>query len=155
MKKRSDSFFSAGDEAQLHGFMRQYIIAFCQAVRNNQKSNYSQYVKSAVQYIELHLNKPVTVDDLCRANHITRQYFTKLFKKETGKNVKQYVMRVRCERAAELLETSSLPIQDISQYVGYEDTNYFARVFKKQMGISPQGYRKQKVFYHKMNQNHS
>lgn len=141
----------ASDAAQLHDILRQYIIAFCQAVRSNQKNNYSRYVRSALQYIELHLSQHITVDELCRINHITRQYFSQLFKKETGKTVKQYMNQARCERAAELLESSSLPIQEIGQYVGYEDTNYFTRVFKKQMGISPQEYRKQKAFYHKVN----
>lgn len=137
----------ASDESQLRDFMRQYIIAFCQAVRGNQKNSYSRYVRYALQYIEIHLSHPITVDELCNANHITRQYFTQLFKKETGKTVKEYVMQLRCEHAAELLESSNLPIQEISQHVGYEDTNYFSRVFKKKFGISPQEYRKQKSFY--------
>ena len=56
-------------------------------------------------------------------------------------------MQMRCECAAELLESGCLPIQEISQYVGYDDTNYFARVFKNQVGISSQEYRKRKSFY--------
>lgn len=136
----------AVDGAQVNDLMRQYIIAFCQAVREKQKNDYSPYVKRAIQYIELQLSQPLSVDDLCKLNHITRQYFSQIFKKETGKTVKQYVMQARCERAAMLLESSNLPVQKISQYVGYEDTNYFARVFKGFMGMSPQEYRRQKAF---------
>lgn len=136
----------AASEAQLGDLLREYVIVFCDAIRKRQKSNYSPYVKQAIQYMELHLNYPITIEDLCRLNNVTQHYFSQQFKKETGKTVKQYLMHMRCESAAELLKTSNLPIQIISQSVGYEDTNYFSRVFKSTMGISPQEYRKQKLF---------
>lgn len=130
-------------KSELDDLMRQYAVAFCQAVRDNRKMEYSPYVKRAVQWIESKLSQPVTVNDLCRLNNITRQHFSQLFKKETGKTVKQYIMQARCDRAAELLMNSDLPIRDISQYVGYEDAAYFARVFKNVTGHTPQEYRLQ------------
>lgn len=136
----------AANEAQLYDLLREYVIVFCNAIRENQKSNYSLYVKQAIQYMKLHLSHPITIEDLCRLNNVTQHYFSQQFKKETGKTVKQYIMHMRCEYAAELLKTSDLPIQTISQSVGYEDTNYFSRVFKSTMGVSPQEYRKQKLF---------
>lgn len=135
----------AKDEVKLHKLMVQYITAFCKAVKENRENQYSPYIKRSVQYIELHLSQQVRVEKLCEMNQITQQYFTHMFKKETGKTVKQYIMCLRCERAAELLENSSLPVQEISQYVGYEDISYFGRVFKSLYGIPPQEYRKQKI----------
>lgn len=130
---------------QLDDLMRQYAIAFCQAVRDNRKNEYSPYVKRAVQWIESKLSQPVTANDLSKLNNITQQHFSQLFKKETGKTVKQYIMQARCERAAELLMSSDLSIRDISQYVGYEDAAYFARVFKSVTGHTPQEYRRQSL----------
>ena len=56
-------------------------------------------------------------------------------------------MQVRCERAADLLQNSQLLIQEISHYVGYEDNNYFSKIFKATMGVSPLEYRRRKTFY--------
>ena len=61
--------------------------------------------------------------------------------------MRQYIAQARCECAADLLENSQMLVQEVSHYVGYDDTNYFARVFKEIMGISPQEYRKKKSFY--------
>ena len=145
--KYAQKLHNAKEESQLHNLMVQYITAFCQAVRKNQQNTYSPYVKRAVQYIELHFNQPIHAEKLCEMNHITQQHFTQMFKKETGKTVKQYIMSLRCERASELLENSSLPIQEISRYVGYEDLSYFGRVFKSLTGSSPKEYRSQKTMY--------
>ena len=135
------------DDAALNDLLELHIAAFCRAIRANKKSNYSIYVKRAVQYIETHLSQPISADTLCRLNGISRAHFVHLFSEETGRTIKQYIARSRCERAAELLENSHLPVHEISNYVGYEDSNYFTKVFKNVMGISPQDYRKVKTFY--------
>lgn len=137
----------AVDEQQLNELMEQYIAAFCYAIRANNKSSYSVYVKHAVQYIETHLSQSISVDALCRLSGISRKHFVHLFSKDTGKTVKQYIAHSRCECAAKLLKNSQLPIHEISSYVGYEDSNYFTKVFKSIMGVSPQEYRKAKTFY--------
>jgi YesN/AraC family two-component response regulator len=137
----------ATNEEQLKNLMRQYIMAFCYAVKENQRSDYSIYVKRVLQYIELQLNQQITLEELCKLNNITQSYLSKLFHKETGKTVKQYIMQSRCQRAADLLENSNMSIQEISHYVGYDDTNYFSRIFKKIMNTTPQEYRKSKMCY--------
>ena len=135
------------DDTTINDLMERHVVAICEAIRANRKNDYSAYVKRAVQYIETHLSQPISVDTLCQLNGISRNHFVHLFSKETGKTVKQYIAQARCERAAELLENSQLLVHDISNYVGYEDNNYFAKVFKSVMGVSPQEYRKEKTFY--------
>lgn len=138
---------TALDQASINDLMERHVVAFCEAIRANKKNNYSIYVKRAVQYIETHLSQSISVDTLCQLNGISRNHFVHLFSKETGKTVKQYIAQARCECAAELLENSQLLVHEISNYVGYEDNNYFAKVFKSVMGVSPQEYRKEKTFY--------
>lgn len=135
------------DAQQLNDLLHQYIAAFCRAVRDNKKKDYSIHVKRSVQYIELHLSQPISMDTLCELNGITRQRLGALFKKEIGKTVKQYIMQRRCECAAGLLQDSRLQVQEIGRYVGYEDGVYFARVFKSVMGQSPQEFRNQKKYF--------
>lgn len=134
-------------EEEFIDIMELCVTAVCHAIRTEKKNNYSIYVKRAVQYIETHLSQSISVDTLYQLSGISRKHFVHLFSKETGKTVKQYIAQVRCERAAELLKNSQLHIHEISSYVGYEDNNYFAKVFKSVMGISPQEYRKAKTFY--------
>ena len=135
------------DDTTINDLMERHVVAICEAIRANRKNDYSAYVKRAVQYIETHLSQPISVETLCQLNGISRKHFVHLFSKETGKTVKQYIAQARCECAAELLENSQLLVHEISSYVGYEDNNYFAKIFKSVMGVSPQEYRKAKIFY--------
>lgn len=134
------------DSEQLTELTRQYIAAFCAAVRENRKKGKSPQVRRAIQYIEVHLSDPLSVDGLCAAVGVSRQGFVRLFKIETGLTIKQYIAKARCERAKELLINKQILIHDIAGYVGYEDTNYFTRIFKSVIGISPQKYREKYTF---------
>ena len=137
----------ASDDETINDLIELHIVAICQAIRADRKNDYSVYVKRAVQYIETHLSQAISVDALCRLSGISRKHFVHLFSKDTGKTVKQYIAHSRCERAAELLKNSRLPVHEISGYVGYEDSNYFTKVFKSVMGVSPQEYRKAGTFF--------
>ncbi len=137
---------SAADREDLMVLTKQYITAFCAAVREYNQKGESSQVRRAIQYIQVHLSETVTVDELSSAVGASRQHFVRLFKAETGLTVSQYIAKARCECASELLENSRLHIHDIAYYVGYEDTNYFSRVFKNVMGMSPQEYREKKYF---------
>lgn len=138
---------AAADTGRLTELTKQYIAAFCAAVREYNDKGDSPLVKKAIQYIQVHLSDTITVDELSAAAGASRQHFIRLFKAETGCTVKQYIAKSRCECATQLLENSQLRIHDIACYVGYEDTNYFTRVFRTVMGISPQEYREKKIFY--------
>lgn len=132
---------TATDSEQLMELIQQYIAAFCAEVRKHNKKGKSPQVRRAIQYIEVHLSHSVTVDELCAAAGLSRQRFVRLFKAETGLTIKQYIAKARCDRAGELLKGSKLSIRDIAGYVGYEDTNYFSRIFKSVTHLSPQEYR--------------
>jgi two-component system response regulator YesN len=70
-----------------------------------------------------------------------------MFKTEFGENLQTYLMRIRLEKAKQYLATSSLPVHDIAELVGYQDVKYFFRIFKKWAGTTPAEYRK-KVHLH-------
>lgn len=137
----------AVDEAKILDLQRRFIFDFCEAIQKHNRISHSPYVKRAIEYIDTHLSQDITIHTLCKLNNITEKHFARLFSQETGKTVKQYLTQVRCERAAQLLEDSQLQVQEISRYVGYADNNYFSKVFKSTMGMTPQEYRKKKTFY--------
>ena len=69
-------------------------------------------------------------------------WFIRSFKRYMGVTPMQYVTSIRINKAKELLKNTNYSIQEISGLVGYENPLYFSRIFRKQIGCSPSGYRK-------------
>lgn len=122
------------------------ILELTEAVRQAKVrvEGYSVPVKKGVEYIRLNYSQKLTLPDLARHVGISVPYLSKRFKQETGMTVLEYIARLRCELAAEMLETSDTSIQEISNYVGYLDGNYFVKVFKKKYKMTPSQYRAEK-----------
>ena len=70
-------------------------------------------------------------------------YFSTMFKRETNQSAIAYLTNLRVQKAVWYLENTEESVVDISQKVGYEDSQYFFRVFKKIMGMTPLMYRKE------------
>jgi YesN/AraC family two-component response regulator len=95
------------------------------------------YVEKIISYIREHYQDSVSFAKLAKEMHLTRNYLSYLFKKETGMSFIQYLTKYRIERAKELLQESDLLIYEIAEKVGYSDPAYFSRVFKTITGSSP------------------
>ncbi len=108
--------------------------------------NCKNKVKMSIQYIEQHYQEDITVNDLAYMYAISPNYFSTVFKKETNKTVVKYITEVRVKNACKLLLDTKASVVDISNKVGYQDTQYFFRVFKKITGKTPLEFRKDKIF---------
>ncbi len=93
-------------------------------------------------YISQHYQNKLTTSHLADCFHLTDHYFCSLFKKETGQSPIEYINKYRAEKACILLKNTDKSITQIAQQVGFDDSNYFSRIFKKYIGISPREYRK-------------
>ncbi len=120
------------------------VASYCNLVISHSQSPYSAPVRKAIIKIESDLESDVSLKALSRYNNMSAGYFSGLFKKETGATLTDFVNRKRIERAKKLISSSSLEIKEISRKCGIDDTNYFAKLFKKYEGISPSNYRKTK-----------
>lgn len=96
----------------------------------------------AASYIKNHCNQPLSLEDLASHSGYTKEYFSTLFKETTGFGFNEYLNQMRIAKSINLLTTSTLPIIEISNQCGYNDSNYFSAVFKKVTGIPPQKFRK-------------
>ena len=76
-------------------------------------------------YIETHFKEEMTRESLASEVFMNPDYLSKLFKKNTGSSLMDYVTKVRIERAKELLERTVLPISEIAIETGYSNTAYF------------------------------
>jgi len=100
----------------------------------------SDVIYKAKIYIDENFNKEIGLKEVSEAVAISPQYFSKIFKEEIRVNFIDYITGVRIQRAKELLKAQTLSIKEIAFEVGYNDPNYFSRLFKKIEGISPTEY---------------
>ena len=97
-------------------------------------------VQAAINYIKQHLSSPIRADDLAAHVRLSKYHFLRQFKQVTGRTVTAYLHFLRCEYAKHLLAEQELPIKEIAAMCGFEDSSYFAKIFKKQAGLSPMEY---------------
>ena len=123
------------------------IVELTKAVHNHKLSldKYSPPIQRVMEYINLHLGDHISNDDLAANASMSISHLSKVFKKETGGTMMEYIALMRCKKAAGLLKKTDLPVQEISNYVGYSDNNYFVKVFKKIYDLTPSEYRKTRI----------
>ncbi len=95
-----------------------------------------------MEYIHNNLTSRITLDDIGRYTYFSPIYCDTLFKKETGHSIIDYLLDKRIDEAKKLLFEGNLSLQSVSEAVGFNDYNYFSRVFKARSGYSPSAYRK-------------
>lgn len=94
------------------------------------------------EYIQENYMKEITLSTIAKDFHQTPQNIAKLFKNQYHMTVVNFILKIRMERACELLKKEDWNITQIGEMTGYEDANYFCRVFRKYFGITPMQYRK-------------
>jgi len=94
------------------------------------------------RYISRHLDQELSRQEIARHFNLSPDYLVKLFKKETGFSISDYILKERMDNAIGLLTKTDMPISDISMLAGYSSFSYFSKVFKKVTGYTPQDYRK-------------
>jgi transcriptional regulator GlxA family with amidase domain len=99
-------------------------------------------IQRIVSWIRDNLHTRLTVDDLLRRVPTSRRSLNRRFKLETGEGIQAFIQRMRIERAKLLLETGSVPIEQIVERVGYRDASALARQFKQHTGLTPQQFRR-------------
>lgn len=98
--------------------------------------------KQILAYIQSNASTNLSAESLCQTFACSRSYFSHTFKKHVGKGFREYLTDIRLERSKRLLELSALNVTEIAYSVGFQDSNYFSTVFKKNVGLSPLTYRK-------------
>ncbi len=95
-------------------------------------------------YIKEHYAENITLSTIAADFYQTPQYVARIFKAKYHKTVVNSIMEVRMEKACELLKAGEKSVAQVGEIVGYEDENYFGRVFKKYTGQSPAQYRRER-----------
>lgn len=131
--------FACKSSEQLHGvFIETLRIIGEKSARPESATNES--VCKIKDYLQENFSGRITLDTLASLVNLERSYLSRLFKKETGVNIFQYLAEIRLKEAQKLLTQGDMPVREVALKVGIEDPFYFTRMFKKQYGVSPTDY---------------
>ena len=101
----------------------------------------SAHIRQIKGLIEKNLNSDLTLHFISQALNLHPNYISQLFSQKTNIRLSEYIANRRIEKSKELLANTNLKIIDISHLVGYADSKHFSTVFKRVVGMTPQGFR--------------
>ena len=135
---------NAASENELFTIFKEIPSVYCKIVREKSLKEYSLLIRKAINYINLNLNSNLTLSSIANNIVVNPNYLSSKFNKEVHESIASFINRRRIEESLKLMKNTSLSITAISEQVGFNDVNYFSKVFKKLLGISPSEYRKNK-----------
>lgn len=137
---RQDIWMSFDSVEQLKQWLNTVISSIITAL-NERNSNSKRMIYETKKFVANNYFKNISLNTIADFLNISPQYFSELFKKETGENFIKYLTNVRIEKAKELMRAPDIKSYEIAELVGYDNPTYFNKVFKKIVGVSPQKYR--------------
>lgn len=130
-------FFSASYTYEfLFEFYKQYIHSSTAI-----GAQYRKRLTPLIDYIEHNLTETITQQQLCDEIHVSPQHLCRMFKECFDTRPMEYIARARIQRACELLISTSVAIEPICYEVGFNNTNYFCKIFKRYTNMTPGQYR--------------
>lgn len=130
--------------SELEQIQRNMLLRLTQGVADAKiLQSYSPMIKNVLSFISLHYATNISLTEIAGFCQVSEEHLSRTFKKEAGKNISDYIAQLRIEKACGLLTSSKLTISEISMLVGYPDSNYFVKVFKKYQNMTPSAYRKE------------
>lgn len=100
-------------------------------------------IETAMRYIHHNYNSPINLKEVAEKAGLSAAYFSTVFKRENEKSFIEYLTDLRVEHAKELLQNRDVCVYEVGELVGYTDSNYFSKIFRKVTGMSPEKYRRQ------------
>ncbi|RCX14790.1 AraC family transcriptional regulator [Anaerobacterium chartisolvens] len=114
----------------------------------NKSPKLKELIEVSVKFINNNFERDISLGDIARFIFLSPSYFTRAFKEEVGISPISYLLKIRVDRAKELLGETDLKISDIALSIGFSNQQRFNEIFKKYAGVTPLHYRK------KMNEKH-
>ena len=130
-------YLSINDKQIIKRWCIRRIEEITGGIKNAKTSRCHYLATAAKEYIDKHYNEEISLEDVSKAVNLSPQYFSRFFKQETGENFIDYLTQVRINKAIELLKDKNHSIKEVCFMIGYNDPNYFSRIFKKVTGYSP------------------
>ena len=126
----------------------QIVEAFCTYVTrsaNLSSRSISESMQNALRYIHEHYQEPIKLSEVANEIHLNKSYLSQLFQKTMGVSYSEYLENLRIQAAKRFLKTTNLTAAEIAEMVGFSSQNYFTKVFKAAVGVSPIRFRNVKL----------
>lgn len=136
--KKIEELCSVDDSLNLQ---KEMIRKYCLLVKEHSLKKYSHLIGRVITLIAYDLTADLSLKHIASLMNVNASYLSAAFKKECGETLTEYVNRKRMETAAFILSHSDKQIQSVAEECGILDANYFIKLFKKQYGMTPTGYR--------------
>lgn len=98
---------------------------------------YKRFVEKAISYIRLNYQSDITISDVASQTGVGERYLRKLFSQYLNLSPLDYLNQIRINKAIELLRNTEMSVKEVCFACGFQSPQYFSRIFKQQMGISP------------------
>lgn len=115
----------------------QYIL---KCLKDTKRERVPESIRFVKNYIYDNYTKEITLSEMADMIGVTSQYLSKLFKEETGYNFTTWINTIRINKAREIMDKGNVNVGEIAYLVGYNDSNYFSRAFKKYTQMTPSQY---------------
>lgn len=126
---------------QAKGYVREYYADILSHIYNEGRGSSKLAIDQVKTYIQEHFMEDISISKLAQVACVSPNYFSHMFKNETGKNYKEYLTQVRMEQAIPLVLNTDYPLYRIAESVGYNNTRTFVDAFKGVYGESPKKYK--------------
>jgi len=120
---------------------KEIVTTYTRAVSDYSLDNFSKLVGTAVSKIRQNLTNKYSLSMLAEELFLSKEHLSRVFKKETGMSVNNYINFSKIQEAEKLLKENKYSILDISTMLGFSNSSYFSALFKKHKGISPNQYK--------------
>ena len=143
-KVAEENDYQPGKEATFEGLfadIRCLAEKATNVAKANSKENMKLVTKKAIDYLKKNYHRQVTLNEVAKAVYVSPFYISRMFKKETGKTMTEYLNDLRIDNACVLLEDVQYKVYQVGEMVGISDAHYFSRMFKNSLGVTPSEYR--------------
>lgn len=143
-----DIKISSGDQiakvttlAEMKVWLPGVVASMCALLAEKQQAAIVKAIANAKQFISDNYHLDISLEELAKKEYLSSSYFSRAFSELVGVTFTEYLKAVRIKRAQALLLSTDKGVAEVAASVGYQDPNYFSRVFKHLSGKSPQQYR--------------
>jgi two-component system response regulator YesN len=122
-------------------WMKNVFQGYIEAMQKGKNEKFKGIVKVAIQYVNDHYSENIGVEDIAAITYVSPNYFSRVFKKETGKSFTEWLNTLRLDKAKVLLKDLKFRVYEVAEKVGYNDYKIFTHNFKRYVGCTPKEYR--------------
>lgn len=132
-------------KAGSYEMLRASLVALIVCLAKNETATGDTGTEYIIRYIRNYVDenyyKPLGLTEICRPLNFSLTYISLTFKREMGMTFRDYLKKVRLEKACGYLRTTEMSVAEISDLVGYSDAAFLYKIFKKELGVTPNKYR--------------